>query len=155
MFTHLDDKNRGQMVDISEKGSTNRTAIARGSIRLKPETIRAIKDIAVKKGDVLAIAQVAAIQGAKKTPDLIPMAHPILLSKIHVDFYFKDNLLFCEVEVKCNGKTGVEMEALNGCSVGLLTVYDMCKSMDKSMTIENIYLVSKTGGQSGDYKREE
>lgn len=155
MFTHLDDQNRGQMVDISDKRPTIRTAIARGCIRLKLDTINAIKEIKIKKGDVLAIAQVAAIQAVKKTPDFIPMAHTILISKINVDFYFEKDLLFCEVEVKCEGKTGVEMEALTGCSAGLLTIYDMCKSIDKSMTVENIYLVKKTGGKSGDYERKE
>ncbi|MGI6507562.1 MAG: cyclic pyranopterin monophosphate synthase MoaC [Saccharofermentanales bacterium] len=152
MFTHLDKNKRGQMVDISQKEVTERVALARGMIRLKPETIQAIQDVALKKGDVLAIAQVAAIQGAKNTPSIIPLAHPLLLTKINVDFSFSSDHLICEVEVKTEGKTGVEMEALTGCATGLLTVYDMCKSMDKSMCIEKIFLVKKTGGRSGDYE---
>lgn len=153
MFTHLDKNKRGQMVDISKKEISQREAIAKGSIRLKKETIDAIKNEEVKKGHVLDIAQVAAIQGVKNTSTIIPMAHPLLLNGINVDFYFEGLSLFCEVRVKCQGKTGVEMEALTGVSAGLLTVYDMCKSMDKSMTIEEIYLVEKSGGKSGDYKR--
>ncbi|MSS77764.1 cyclic pyranopterin monophosphate synthase MoaC [Anaerococcus sp. AGMB00486] len=154
MFTHLDKSGRGQMVDISQKEISQREALAKGSIKLKYETIKAIKDEKIKKGDVLAIAQVAAIQAVKNTSSIIPMAHPLLLNGINVDFYFEGENLFCEVLVKCQGKTGVEMEALTGVSAGLLTVYDMCKALDKSMVIEDIYLVSKKGGKSGDYKRE-
>lgn len=153
MFTHLDKNKRGQMVDISKKEISQREAVAKGSIRLKKETVDAIKNEEIKKGHVLDIAQVAAIQGVKNTSTIIPMAHPLLLNGINVDFYFEGLSLFCEVRVKCQGKTGVEMEALTGVSAGLLTVYDMCKSMDKSMTIEEIYLVEKSGGKSGDYKR--
>ncbi|HHW94252.1 MAG TPA: cyclic pyranopterin monophosphate synthase MoaC [Clostridiaceae bacterium] len=152
MFTHLDKNKRGQMVDVSQKKVTERAALARGMIRLQPETIQAIQDVALKKGDVLAIAQVAAIQGAKNTPRIIPLAHPLLLTKINVDFHFTSEHLICNVEVKAEGKTGVEMEALTGCASGLLTIYDMCKAMDKSMCIEKIFLVKKTGGQSGDYE---
>lgn len=155
MFTHLDENGRGQMVDVSAKNVTQRTARAKGVIILKEETVKAIKDEKIKKGDVLAIAQVAAISGVKSTSSLIPMAHPLLLSGIKVNFYFEENKLFCEVSVKCEGKTGVEMEALTGVSCGLLTVYDMCKALDRSMTIENIYLVEKNGGKSGEFKREE
>jgi cyclic pyranopterin phosphate synthase len=149
MFTHLDENGRGQMVDISEKSPSIRQALARGYMKLKKETIEAIKNEKIKKGDVLAIAQVAAIQGVKNTPSIIPMAHPLLLNGIKVDFYFEDTYLFCEVRVKCEAKTGVEMEALTGVSCGLLTVYDMCKAIDKTMSIEKIYLVEKTGGKSG------
>lgn len=154
MFTHLDKKGRGQMVDISQKEISQREAVAKGSIKLKKDTIKAIKDEKIKKGDVLAIAQVAAIQAVKNTSSIIPMTHPLLLNGINVDFNFEDDLLFCEVKVKCQGKTGVEMEALTGVSAGLLTVYDMCKVLDKSMVIKDIYLVSKKGGKSGDYKRQ-
>lgn len=154
MFTHLDENGRGQMVDISEKSPTIRSALARGYISLKEETIEAIKNEKIKKGDVLSIAQVAAIQGVKNTPSIIPMAHPLLLNGIKVNFYFQEKTLVCEVRVKCEGKTGVEMEALTGVSCGLLTVYDMCKSMDKTMTIENIHLVEKTGGKSGHFHSE-
>lgn len=153
MFTHLDNSGRGQMVDVSEKEITFRVARARGSIELKKETVDAIKNEKIKKGDVLAIAQVAAIQGVKNTSSIIPMAHPLLLNGIKVDFYFEENMLYCEVIVKCEGKTGVEMEALTGVSIGLLTVYDMCKSLDKSMTIKEIYLIEKSGGKSFDYIR--
>ncbi|MDD7305029.1 MAG: bifunctional molybdenum cofactor biosynthesis protein MoaC/MoaB [Peptoniphilaceae bacterium] len=154
MFTHLDENGRGQMVDISDKSKTIREAFARGYIKLKKETIEAIKNEKIKKGDVLAIAQVAAIQGVKNTPTIIPMTHSLLLNSVKVDFYFEDTFLYCDVRVKCEGKTGVEMEALTGVSCGLLTVYDMCKSMDKSMSIEKIYLVEKTGGKSGHFKHE-
>lgn len=154
MFAHLDKSGRGQMVDISEKEVSQRRALAKGSIELKTETISAIKNEKIKKGDVLAIAQVSAIQAVKNTSSIIPMAHPLLLNGINVDFYFEGNLLFCEVSVKCQGKTGVEMEALTGVSAGLLTVYDMCKAFDKSMVIRDIYLLEKSGGKSGDYKRE-
>lgn len=153
MFTHLDENGRGQMVDISEKSPSIRQALARGRMKLKKTTIEAIKNEKIKKGDVLSIAQVAAIQGVKNTPSIIPMAHPLLLSGIKVNFYFEKDYLFCEVRVKCEGKTGVEMEALTGVSCGLLTVYDMCKSMDKTMSIEEIYLVEKTGGKSGHFHR--
>ena len=153
MFTHLDKNGRGQTVDVSQKEISQREAIAKGSIELKNETIEAIKNEKIKKGDVLAIAQVAAIQAVKNTSSIIPMAHPLLLNGINVDFYFEGNLLFCQVKVKCQGKTGVEMEALTGVSAGLLTVYDMCKALDKSMTIKDIYLVKKSGGKSGLYER--
>lgn len=154
-FTHMDENNRGQMVDVSQKEVSHRTAIAQGRIRLREETVQAIKDLKLKKGDVLAIAQVAAIQGAKKCSDLIPMAHPLFLSSINVNFEFKENDLYCQVTVSCQGKTGVEMEALSGVSAGLLTVYDMCKALDKSMIIDDIKLMKKTGGKSGDFVREE
>ncbi|MDO5048114.1 MAG: bifunctional molybdenum cofactor biosynthesis protein MoaC/MoaB [Anaerococcus sp.] len=155
MFTHLDKNGRGQMVDISDKTDSLRHALAEGSISLKEETIKAIKEEKIKKGDVLAIAQVAAINGVKNTPSLIPMAHPILLSGINVDFDFKDKLLTCQVRVTCYGKTGVEMEALSGVAAGLLTVYDMCKSLDRSMEIKDIHLLEKLGGKSGHYKKNE
>ncbi|MDO5026441.1 MAG: cyclic pyranopterin monophosphate synthase MoaC [Tissierellia bacterium] len=154
-FTHMDENNRGQMVDVSKKEISERTAVARGRILLKKETIDAIKDLKTKKGDVLAIAQVAAIQGAKQCFSIIPMVHPLLLTSINVDFEFQANYLYCQVRVSCQGKTGVEMEALTGVSAGLLTVYDMCKSLDKSMVIEDIKLMKKTGGKSGDFVREE
>ncbi len=154
-FTHMDENKRGQMVNVSAKDVTKRKAIARGAIRMSSETAKAIQDLKIKKGDVLAIAQVAAIQGVKQTSALIPMAHPLMISGVHVDFYFEENVLFCEVEVTCEGKTGVEMEALTGVSTGLLTVYDMCKALDKSMEIEHIVLVKKTGGKSGTYERRE
>lgn len=154
-FTHMDENNRGQMVDVSEKDITFRTAVARGRILLKQETVDAIKDLKIKKGDVLAIAQVAAIQGAKQCSSMIPMAHPLMLTSIKVNFEFEGTYLYCQTTVTCDGKTGVEMEALTGVSVGLLTVYDMCKALDKSMIIDDIKLIKKTGGKSGDFVREE
>lgn len=154
-FTHMDENNRGQMVDVSQKNVTSRTAVARGRILLKKETVDAIKDLKIKKGDVLAIAQVAAIQGAKQCSSMIPMAHPLMLTSIKVNFEFEATYLYCQTTVTCDGKTGVEMEALTGVSVGLLTVYDMCKALDKSMIIDDIKLIKKTGGKSGDFVREE
>lgn len=154
-FTHMDENNRGQMVDVSEKDVTFRTAVARGRILLKKETVDAIKDLKIKKGDVLAIAQVAAIQGAKQCSSMIPMAHTLMLTSIKVNFEFEGTYLYCQTTVTCDGKTGVEMEALTGVSVGLLTVYDMCKALDKSMIIDDIKLIKKTGGKSGDFVREE
>ncbi len=154
MFTHLDDRGRGQMVDVSEKDITVRRAKACGSITMKRETVEAIRDAKLKKGDVLAIAQVAAIQGAKATPTIIPLAHPLLLQAVHVEFELRESEVYCEVVVTCQGKTGVEMEALTACSCALLTVYDMCKAIDKTMVIKEILLLEKSGGRSGDFSRE-
>lgn len=153
MFTHMDKNKRGHMVDISDKDVTSREARAWGRISMKRETLEAIKDLKIKKGDVLAIAQIAAVQGAKKTPDLIPLAHPLLLQSVAVDFELEDESISCEVSVKCQGKTGVEMEALTGVSAALLTIYDMCKGLDKSMEIGPIMLLEKKGGRSGHYER--
>ena len=153
-FTHMDEKGRGQMVDVSEKAVTKRVATARGYIRLAQATIESIQDLKIAKGDVLAIAQVAAIQGVKQASTLIPMAHPLLITGVKVDFSFEEDRLYCQVEVSCDGQTGVEMEALTGVACGLLTVYDMCKSLDKNMEIQEIILLKKTGGKSGTYERQ-
>lgn len=151
-LTHFDQVGNAIMVDVSEKESTTRTAIAKGTIRVSKEVFTAIKEGAVKKGDVLAVARIAGIMGAKKTFELIPMCHVLALEKCSVDFELKEELLEVEATclVKTTGKTGVEMEALTGVNVALLTIYDMCKAIDKTMVIHNIYLSKKTGGKSGD-----
>lgn len=155
-LTHIDEKGRARMVDVSEKQDTVRVAVARGEVLMSPQTLQLIKEGAVAKGDVLAVSQVAAIMGAKKTPDLIPMCHPLLLSGIHIDFRINDaeNKVEIEATVKLSGKTGVEMEALTAVSVGALTIYDMCKAVDKGMVIGNVRLIKKSGGKSGEYHRE-
>jgi len=154
-LTHFDKAGRGRMVDVSDKEITTRIAIASGEIHMLPNTLEHIQQGKLKKGDVLAIADVAAIMGAKKTPDLIPMCHPLMLSGIDVSFSeLTENCgLKVEVSVKCKGKTGVEMEALTAVSAALLTIYDMCKAVDKGMRLTNIQLEEKTGGKSGDFKR--
>jgi len=154
-LTHFDEAGRGRMVDISDKDVSTRIALASGEIHMLANTLEHIQQGKLKKGDVLAIADVAAIMGAKKTPDLIPMCHPLMLSGIDVSFSeLQDDCgLKVEVSVKCKGKTGVEMEALTAVSTALLTIYDMCKAVDKGMRLTNIQLEEKTGGKSGDFKR--
>ena len=152
-LTHFDDNGNAVMVDVSEKDITGRTAVARGSIHVSRRALDAILGRQVKKGDVLTVSQVAGIMGTKKTADIIPMCHPIFLSNVKVEFEIDEKA--CDISVFCTaqteGKTGVEMEALTGVSVALLTVYDMCKAIDKRMTIGDIHLVEKTGGKSGDF----
>ncbi len=148
-FTHFDADGNAIMVDVSEKKETNRTAVAKGRIYVSPETIEAIKGNHVKKGDVLGVARVAGIMAAKKTPDLIPLCHVLCLTKAAVDFTVTDAYVEAVCTVKTTGKTGVEMEALTGVSVALLTVFDMCKAIDKTMEITDIHVVSKEGGKSG------
>jgi len=154
-LTHFDASGRARMVDVSAKDVTTRIAIASGEIHMLPETLQHIQLGKLKKGDVLAVADVAAIMGAKKTPDLIPMCHPLMLSGIDVSFSeLEDDCgIRVEVSVKCNGKTGVEMEALTAVSTALLTIYDMCKAVDKGMRITAIQLDEKHGGKSGDWNR--
>ncbi len=154
-LTHFDESGRARMVDVSGKDATTRIAIASGEIHMQPETLERIQQGRLKKGDVLTVADVAAVMGAKKTPDLIPMCHPLMLSGIDVSFSeLTENCgLKIEVLVKCNGKTGVEMEALTAVSTALLTIYDMCKAVDKGMTITHICLDEKKGGKSGEYYR--
>lgn len=151
-FNHFDEHGNAIMVDVSGKAVTSRTATAKGSIVVSPETLKAIHEGTAKKGDVLGVARVAGIMAVKKTSDLIPMAHPLPIMKVSVDFQLDDEqhkvTAFCTV--KTDGKTGVEMEALTGVNVTLLTIYDMCKAMDKRMRMENIHLCEKTGGKSGD-----
>jgi len=155
-LTHFDASGRARMVDVSAKNVTTRIAIASGEIHMQPKTLEHIQQGKLKKGDVLAVADVAAVMGAKKTPDLIPMCHPLMLSGIDVSFSeLEENCgLKVAVSVKCNGKTGVEMEALTAVSTALLTIYDMCKAVDKGMRITAIQLEEKQGGKSGDWQRE-
>ena len=150
-LTHLDDAGNAAMVDISAKDSTVREAIAEGRINMSAEALGAIKGGAVKKGDVLATARIAGIMAAKKTSELIPLCHPLALSKVAVDFEFEANGIRVTALARLTGQTGVEMEALTATSVALLTIYDMAKALDKNMEISGIRLLSKTGGKSGDW----
>ncbi|MCH5336557.1 MAG: cyclic pyranopterin monophosphate synthase MoaC [Campylobacter sp.] len=154
-LTHLDEKNHPKMVDVSEKSITQREAIASGIIFMSKEAFEAVKQNSAKKGPVLQTAVVGAIMGAKKTSELIPMCHPLVLSKIDTQVIEmpKEYAFKLIVKVKCEGKTGVEMEALTGISIGLLTIYDMLKAIDKTMKISEIVLESKEGGKSGKYMR--
>lgn len=154
-FTHFNENGRARMVDVGDKEDTKRIGIARGTIKMSKETIELIKEGLIKKGDVLSIAQVGGIMGAKKTGDIIPMCHNISISGANITFDIKEREIQIEAEVKTMGKTGVEMEALTAVSVAALTIYDMCKAVDKEMTIENIRLVKKVGGKSGEYIRGE
>lgn len=153
-LSHFDANGNAVMVDVSEKSVTQRTAIAKGSIQVSKEIMEAVKSGAVKKGDVLGVARVAGIMAVKNTSTVIPMCHPLMIQKCSVDFELQEesNQITAICEVKVEGKTGVEMEALTGASVSLLTIYDMCKALDKSMRIQEVYLVEKTGGKSGHYK---
>jgi len=156
-LTHFNEQGRAKMVDVTEKTVTHRTATAAGEICVSPETMSHIKNGTLKKGDVLAVAQVAGIQAAKHTWELIPMCHPLPLTGIDISFALCEDP--CKVEitavVSCTGVTGVEMEALSAVSVAALTVYDMCKAVQKDMCIENIRLLEKSGGTSGHYRAEE
>lgn len=154
-LTHLDDNNRPKMVDVSEKNISSRIATASGKISMSKEAFEAIKQNNAKKGPVLQTAIIAAIMGAKKTSELIPMCHPLILSKIETQIIeFEQEYTFkLIVTVKCEGKTGVEMEALTGVSIGLLTIYDMIKAIDKTMQISAIVLENKEGGKSGKFVR--
>jgi cyclic pyranopterin phosphate synthase len=145
-LSHTDEKGKAKMVDVSRKPDQEREAVARGFIRLQPETIKLIRQNQMKKGDVLTVAEIAGIQGAKRTGELIPLCHPLQLWKIDVKCTLQENGVQAECTTLCFGKTGVEMEALAGVNVALLTVYDMCKAVDKEMVMENIRLVSKTKG---------
>lgn len=155
-FTHLDKEGHVRMVDVGPKTETQRRAVAGGSIVMEPQTLDRILDERVKKGNVLETARIAGIMAAKKTADLIPMCHPLNITHARIDF-FPDKARSCiviEGEVSLTGRTGVEMEALTAVSVAALTIYDMCKSYDKAMTISGIYLKSKSGGKSGTYTAE-
>lgn len=154
-LTHFNEHGRARMVDVSEKEKTFRTARAAGKVRMNPETLALVRTGGVAKGDVLAVAQVAGVMAAKRTWELIPMCHPLLLSGVDLSFaYEEDGIALC-AEVRCKGETGVEMEALTAVSAAALTIYDMCKAVQRDMTIENIRLLEKTGGKSGDFRREE
>lgn len=156
MLTHFDEDGKAIMVDITEKKETKRVAVTSGKITMNLETYNRVKEGTIEKGDVLGVARVAGIMAAKKTSDLIPMCHPLFLTGVEVEFNFLDGELAIEarVTVKTFGKTGVEMEALTAVSTTLLTIYDMCKAMDKSMIISDIKLCKKTGGKSGEFINE-
>ena len=141
------------MVDVTPKEPTHRRAVARGRVFMQPATTTAVTNREVKKGDVLAVARVAAIQAAKRTSDMIPLCHPLLIGAVHVNFEIGDDFIEVEVQVDAVDRTGVEMEALHACSVAALTIYDMCKSADRGMVIGEIALWEKTGGRSGSYRR--
>lgn len=154
-LTHLNEQGRGRMVDVSEKADTVRTATARGFVAMAKATAALIRDGGIAKGDVLAVAQVAGIMAAKKTSDIIPMCHPLPLTAVDIRFEVEEDGVAIEATAKCTGKTGVEMEALTAVSVAALTIYDMCKAVQKDMVIEQVYLLEKTGGKSGAYRRGE
>ncbi|NDH11027.1 MAG: cyclic pyranopterin monophosphate synthase MoaC [Actinobacteria bacterium] len=152
-FTHLDPLGRARMVDVTPKEPSHRRAVARGRVHMTPETASAVTQGAIKKGDVLAVARVAGIQAAKRASDLIPLCHPLMVGAVTVNFEINHDSIEVEAAVDTFDRTGVEMEALTACSVAALTIYDMCKSMDKSMVIGDIALWEKTGGKSGTYRR--
>ena len=156
-FTHFNEQGRAKMVDVGEKPITQRVAVAAARVLVSENTFQLIRSGGMKKGDVLTVAQIAGVMGAKRTPDLIPMCHPILMDGINLNLSLDEEKLSVEIEatVSCDGRTGVEMEALTAVSTAALTVYDMCKAVQKDMVITDIRLMSKTGGVHGDYKREE
>ncbi|MCY6369197.1 cyclic pyranopterin monophosphate synthase MoaC [Clostridium ganghwense] len=154
-LTHINEQGRAKMVDVSEKDETKRIAVAYGSIYMKKETLERVKEGTIKKGDVLSVAQVGGIMGAKSTPSIIPMCHPIMLSGCDISFNFDEEN--CKIDItgesRTTGQTGVEMEALTAVSVAALTIYDMCKAIDREMIISDIKLLKKTGGKSGEFIR--
>ena len=154
-FTHFNEQGRARMVDVTEKPVTNRQAIAMARVVVSAETFALIKSGGMKKGDVLTVAQIAGVMGAKKTPDLIPMAHPITLTGIDLELTLNEEELSVDIkaQVTCDGKTGVEMEALTAASVAALTVYDMCKAVQKDILITDVCLLQKSGGVHGDFQR--
>ncbi len=156
-LTHLDDEGNAVMVDVSDKDATERTATAKGSVVMQPETMALIQEGGVKKGDVLSVAQLAGIMGAKRTPDLIPLCHPLDLTSVTVDLECDPDRNAVDITATCrvSGRTGVEMEALTAVAVAGLTIYDMCKAVDRTMRIGDIRLTAKSGGRSGDYLAED
>jgi cyclic pyranopterin phosphate synthase len=154
-LTHFNEQGRARMVDVSEKAQTFRVACAEATVRMAKTTMDKIKEGAIGKGDVLAVAQVAGIMAAKKNSELIPMCHPLLLTKVDISFSIEDTALHILSEVRCRGETGVEMEALTAVSVAALTVYDMCKAVQRDMRIDNVHLLYKEGGKSGVYEAKE
>ena len=156
-LTHFNEQGRAKMVDVTEKAVTRRIAVAAGEVHMAPDTMAHIKNGTMKKGDVLAVAQVAGIQAAKHNWEIIPMCHPLPLTGIDITFHLSDDPYMVEIQatVSCTGVTGVEMEALTAVSVAALTIYDMCKAVQKDMHITNIRLLHKSGGKSGDYQAEE
>ena len=152
-FSHINEQGRAKMVDVTDKDSTFRKAIAEGTVVVNPDTMALIKSSGIKKGDVLAVAQVAGIMAAKKTSDIIPMCHPLMLSGVDITFELTDTDIHITATVKCKGSTGVEMEALSAVSTAALTIYDMCKAVQRDIEIQNIRLSYKSGGKSGVYER--
>ena len=152
-LTHFDATGQAHMVDVGDKEITRRIALAGGRIRMQPETLELIRSGTARKGDVLGVARIAAIQGAKRTADLIPLCHPIALTRVTVEFELDPagSSVSCSARVECTGQTGVEMEALTAVQVGLLTIYDMCKAVDRGMTITDVRLLEKHGGKTGSY----
>ncbi|MGL5069000.1 MAG: cyclic pyranopterin monophosphate synthase MoaC [Sarcina sp.] len=152
-LTHFDKNGNAHMVDVSNKAETKRVALAKGSIKVSDEIIKKIQEGSMKKGDVLGVARIAGIMGSKATSSIIPMCHPLMISQANIDFEIdtENKRIIIFGQVTTTGKTGVEMEALSAVSITALTIYDMCKAVDKGMIIENIHLVSKEGGKSGDF----
>lgn len=155
-LTHFDEGGQAHMVDVGAKSETHRVAIASGMIAMKPKTLGVVMDGTAKKGDVLGIARIAAIMAAKRTSDLIPLCHPLALTRVAVEFTINeaDSSIMCNAQVETIGKTGVEMEALTAVQVGLLTIYDMCKAIDRGMVMSDIKVMEKHGGKSGSWKVE-
>jgi cyclic pyranopterin phosphate synthase len=153
-LTHLDPLGRARMVDVTPKDPTHRRAVARGRVYMQADTASLVARGAIAKGDVLAVARVAGIQAAKRTPDLIPLCHPLLVGSVLVNFRIEDDFIEVEAQVDTIDRTGVEMEAMTACSVACLTIYDMCKSADRAMVISDLTLWEKTGGRSGTYRRQ-
>ncbi len=154
-FTHLDESGAAHMVDVGDKDATRRRAVARSVVAMESTTAAAIADGDVKKGDVLAVARIAGIQAAKRTADISPLCHPLLLSKVAVDLTVEESSVVIEAVVETTGPTGVEMEALHACTAAALTIYDMCKALDRAMVISDVMLIEKSGGRSGDFRRPE
>ncbi len=152
-LTHFDAQGQAHMVDVSAKAETHRVARATGSIRMQPATFQLIAQGQAKKGDVIGVARIAAIQGAKRTADLVPLCHPLPITRVAVDFTLDEaaSTVHCIAQVETHGRTGVEMEALTAVQVGLLTVYDMCKAADRGMVMDGIRVLHKSGGKSGDW----
>ena len=153
-FTHINEEGRARMVDVSEKDITARTATATATVKVNPETMALIRSGGIKKGDVLSVAQVAGIMAAKKTSDIIPMCHPLFITGADISFELTDTEIHIISTVKCTGKTGVEMEALTAAATAALTVYDMCKAVQRDIEITDVMLLSKSGGKSGEFVRE-
>ena len=152
-FSHINEQGRAKMIDVSEKKATKRQAVAKGSVKVNESTMQLIKSGGIKKGDVLAVAQVAGIMAAKKTSDIIPMCHPLALNGIDIEFDCMDTEILIKATVKCKGVTGVEMEALTAVSAAALTIYDMCKAVQRDIEISDIMLIYKEGGKSGVFRK--
>lgn len=154
-FTHFNEQGRARMVDVTEKAVTDRVAVAAGRVYMNAETLAAVKEGRIKKGDVLAVAQVAGIMAAKRTWDNIPMCHPVPLTGVDISFEFEETAVAIRASARCKAETGVEMEALSAVSAAALTIYDMCKALQRDMEISDIRLLYKAGGKSGEFCREE